>query len=230
MQNSTVFDETVFLLGHPIQHRRHAHVSATLARHGDDMTGMYSALASARSVCNWHPDMRAFTDWPIEIPETDTPPLKVPAVSQVETLTCPDAELTRPLVQSIKEAANEGHWIQTYTEEQVGQHFLANYGYFELVGPKGHFHSNHLRAFVAYWGAGLKYDWHHHEAEEIYLCLAGRATFYAEGRDPVKVCPGEAVFHASHQSHAMVTTDQPILTLVLWRGAGLAGLPRMDNA
>jgi hypothetical protein len=33
--------------------------------------------------------------------------------------------------------------------------------------------------------------------------------------------------HHNYQPHALTMTDGPILTFVLWRGAGMEGLPLM---
>ena len=41
--------------------------------------------------------------------------------------------------------------------------------------------------------------------------------------------PTEHRFHASHQPHAMTTTDSAILTLVLWRGPDLRGLSQLTT-
>ena len=86
-----------------------------------------------------------------------------------------------------------------------------------------------LRGYVAYWGAGLNYDWHSHQAEELYLTLAGGAVFRVDGNEAF-VGSNETRHHESWQSHAMTTTEQPILTFVLWRGDGMGDLPRMDAA
>ena len=194
------------------------------------MSGLDSVLAAAKSLFAAHPDMMAFVDWPDDTPSTGKMMRHIPATDIVAGFDHTGTDSTQPLIDAIRAAARDGCWIRTYTEEEVGAHFRENYGYFELVGPTGHSQSDSLRAYVAYWGPGLNYDWHRHEAEELYVCLAGGATFYAEGREPVDLAAGETLFHATNQSHAMVTTDQPILTLVLWRGAGLAGLPTMDAA
>ncbi len=131
------------------------------------------------------------------------------------------------MVEAIAATAELANWKVTYTEEEVGADFLARYGYYELFGPTGHFHSTQLRGYVAYWGAGLNYDWHSHQAEELYVTLAGGAQFRVEGNEAF-VGPGQTRLHQSWQSHAMITGDQPILTFVLWRGAGLNALPQMD--
>ncbi|WP_170426914.1 dimethylsulfonioproprionate lyase family protein [Ruegeria arenilitoris] len=188
-----------------------------------------AVLQAARHVHQSHPALSAFGAWPDDLEPTDLAANAVPAMELVRrTDFSPDAA-TQALSDAIRASAHLAHWKQTYTEEEVGADFLSRYGYYELFGPTGHFHSNQLRGYVAYWGAGLNYGWHSHQAEELYLTLAGGAIFRTEG-DERFVGPNETRQHDSWQSHAMTTTDQPILTFVLWRGEGLGDLPRMDAA
>lgn len=120
-----------------------------------------------------------------------------------------------------------GNWKQTYTEDEVGFGFLQDYGYLELYGPNGHFQTDQGRAYVGYWGRGLYYPWHRHEAEEIYAVVSGSGYFESQGAEAALLKMGDTRMHNSNQPHALTMTDGPILTFVLWRGAGMAGLPLM---
>ena len=105
---------------------------------------------------------------------------------------------------------------------------MQRYGYVELLGPSGHFVDHTTRAYIGYWGEGLVYPWHAHQAEELYFVVAGGAEFaVADGRYQRGV--GDTQLHTANQPHAMTTSPegQGILTFVLWRGDGLAGLPSM---
>jgi len=184
-------------------------------------------LEAARQVHLAHPDLSAFGAWPSDLANAEIEPNLLPAADLVRDFGLPGSKLSQGLIGTIRATTHLAHWKQTYTEEEVGAEFLRNYGYYELFGPTGHFHSTQLRGYVGYWGAGLSYDWHSHQAEEIYLTLAGGALFKAEG-DEAFVGADQTRQHCSWQSHAMDTTDQPILTYVLWRGEGMADLPRMD--
>ncbi|NOD34852.1 MULTISPECIES: dimethylsulfonioproprionate lyase family protein [unclassified Ruegeria] len=186
-----------------------------------------SVLEAARHVHQAHPDLSAFGAWPSDLSVAMSEPSHVPAADLVRDCDFRGSDLTQPLIDAVKATTHLAHWKQTYTEEEVGADFLSRYGYYELFGPTGHFHSTQLRGYIGYWGAGLIYDWHSHQAEEIYLTLAGGAVFKVES-DAAFVGPNQTRLHSSWQSHAMVTTDQPILTFVLWRGEGMGDLPRMD--
>ncbi|MFY2823783.1 dimethylsulfonioproprionate lyase family protein [Ruegeria sp. MALMAid1280] len=186
-------------------------------------------LEAARQLHQAHPDLSAFGAWPTDLTATRLRPSHIPAVDLVRDFDADGSETTRALSDAIRATAHLAHWKLTYTEEEVGADLLQRYGYYELFGPTGHFHSTQLRGYVAYWGAGLHYDWHSHQAEELYLTLAGGAVFRVPGIECF-VGPNKTRHHESWQSHAMTTTDQPILTFVLWRGEGMDDLPRMDAA
>ena len=186
-------------------------------------------LEAARQLHQAHPDLAAFASWPDDLTPTGLKPAHIPATDLVGDFGLDGVASTRDLVAAIKASAHLAQWKHTYTEEEVGTDFLNRYGYYELFGPTGHFHSTQLRGYVGYWGAGLDYDWHSHQAEELYLTVAGGAVFRSD-EDETFVGPNQTRQHKSWQSHAMTTTDQPILTFVLWRGEGMGDLPRMDAA
>lgn len=176
-----------------------------------------------------NPQLVGFAGWPLARAQT-LPQTSVPAVQFVRGWTEGNTATTAELHEAVREIADLADWRQTYSEDEVGADFLNRYGWFELVGPKGHFHSNEVRAYIAYWGENLYYPWHVHEAEELYYIIAGQALFEAEGMPPQVLGPGDIRVHSSNQPHAMTTTDSPVLALALWRGAGLAGVPRMGTA
>ncbi len=131
--------------------------------------------------------------------------------------------------KAVQAAAPFAEWRQSYTEQQVGADFLANYGYFELYGPKGHYHCETSRGFFAYWGPGLNYGWHHHAPEELYFVISGNALFRSEGEADAQLSRGETRQHRAWQSHAMDTLEQPLLAFAVWQGDELAQLPLMQE-
>ena len=186
-------------------------------------------LEAARRLHQAHPDLSAFGSWPTDLSPSPLTANHIPAADLVKGFEIAGSDLTQPLISAICATTHLAQWKQTYAEDEVGADFLRRYGYYELFGPTGHFHSTQLRGYIAYWGPGLNYDWHSHQAEEIYLTLAGGAEFKTT-EDTGVVGTDQTRLHTSWQSHAMVTTDQPILTFVLWRGEGMGDLPRMDAA
>ncbi|MEC3862642.1 dimethylsulfonioproprionate lyase family protein [Mesobacterium sp. TK19101] len=175
-----------------------------------------------------NPQLMGFAGWPLAMP-SPKPPRPIPAAALLRGWADGTTDVTLALRNSVQDLADYADWRQTYTEEEVGADFLNRYGWFELVGPEGHFRSDAVRAYIAWWGENLYYPWHLHEAEELYYILAGHALFEAEGQVSTVLRAGDIRIHASNQPHAMTTTDSPVLALVLWRGAGLQGAPRMGT-
>lgn len=189
---------------------------------------MNLVLDSARELCKSNSTLRKFVEWPDDSVEVDKPREQVPAAELVAKFPLNGTKETQGLLNLVRNSTNLANWQQTYKEEEVGSDFLNRFGYFELIGPEGHYFSKKIRGFIAYWGEKLTYDWHSHEAEEIYFILAGSGLFRTEeGEKLLKA--NETCFHKSWESHSMVTFSEPILTFVLWRGAGISNLSKMDK-
>ena len=170
------------------------------------------------------PALSAFALWPQDLIPNNLAPEPCPLVANLGAM----ADIaTHPILTALITAAPSLRWKQSYTAEEVGHPFLETYGYVELFGPDGQFHSATSRGYIGIWGPGLTYDWHAHEAEEMYYCLAGDGVFIADGVPSVHLRPGATRTHHSNQRHMMVTLENPIFTYVVWRGAGLAGLPKL---
>ena len=174
-------------------------------------------LAETRAVHDATPPLRDFADWPEDLVFEQPVPREVPALPTVEAMAGKGA-----LYAALAAVCPYASWVQTYSEAEVGRHFLDHYGYIELFGPAGIFRTQACRAFIGYWGPGLFYPMHDHEAEEIYLVLTGRCLFEAEGDAPADLGPSGVKFHRSGQSHAMTMGGEGMLALCLWRGAALA--------
>jgi len=182
----------------------------------------HELLHAAHQVYSRSDALQKFAPWPSDLMYVDKPEQSVPAVRQIKRWAD-----THPLHIATQQVAEFGNWKQTYTEDEVGFGFLQDYGYLELYGPDGHFQTYEGRAYIGYWGRGLYYPWHRHEAEEIYSVVSGSGYFESEGAEPALLTAGDTRMHKSNQPHALTMTDGPILTFVLWRGVGMGGLPLM---
>ena len=180
-------------------------------------TAFRALLAATRAVHEASPGLYNFADWPTDLEYRTPRPHAVPVLPQIRAMAGDGA-----LQAALNAVADHADWVQTYSEAEVGHHFLDNYGYIELFGPTGIFISSQCRAFIGYWGKGLYYPMHDHEAEEAYLVLGGRCRFEAEGEAVADLGPGGVRIHASFQAHAMEMRDAPMLALCLWRGPGMA--------
>ena len=176
------------------------------------------------------PALQAYAPWPTDLTPLSQKPKPCPVARKIKHLPARKNRATSKIFPALQEAAPHLRWKQTYTEAEVGQNFLQNYGYIELFGPDGHFHSQQARGYIGIWGADLTYDWHNHEAEELYFALAGEAVFCADGSSNKVLRPGDDRIHSSNQRHMMVTLDKAFIAYALWKGDGMDGLPRMVSA
>ena len=174
-------------------------------------------LACCRDLYEASPNLREFASWPSNLQFAAPDVMSVPAVDLVKSW-----DNQGPVHLALQDVADIAVWQRSYTENQVGQQFLDSYGFIELFGPTGHYLSTEIRSFIGYWGGGLEYDWHQHEAEEIYFVVSGGALFRSEGDADRYMGPGETRRHSSFQPHAISMTDGPLLAFVMWRGAGMA--------
>jgi quercetin dioxygenase-like cupin family protein len=128
---------------------------------------------------------------------------------------------SRELVTDIASAARAMSWQQTYTSAQVGADFLQNYGWSEIVGTTGTVPSERIACGFLLLGPQTHYPRHQHEAEEIYVPLAGRAAWEKGNEGWREQAPGAVIHHPSNMPHAMRTGAHPLLALYLWRSDNL---------
>jgi mannose-6-phosphate isomerase-like protein (cupin superfamily) len=113
-------------------------------------------------------------------------------------------------------------WRRSYTATQVGESFLENYGWAELVGLTGETASEQLACGVLLLGPNTTYPPHRHEAEEVYVPLAGRALWQRGDGLFAAEAESAVIHHAPFEPHAMRTEASPLLALYLWRSQNLA--------
>ena len=117
----------------------------------------------------------------------------------------------------IRELSPKINWKQNYSEKDVGKKFLENFCYFEFIGPEGIFISNEISVYFIFFDKNTFYTWHHHEAEEIYFVLSGKAKFESYGDKSEILGPNQARFHKSFQPHSLTTQEDKCLSIVVWR-------------
>ena len=120
-------------------------------------------------------------------------------------------------------------WRQTYSAEHFGERFLQSYGWSEWIGLRGVFSSDAIACGVLLLGPDIEYPAHSHEAEELYLPLAGQAWWRSAGADWRLRAPGEWLHHPAWTTHAMRTERAPLLAAYLWRAGDLTAKSRIDH-
>jgi Dimethlysulfonioproprionate lyase len=117
-------------------------------------------------------------------------------------------------------AAIDGHltWSQTsrYTDAMLGEGFLQNYGWCEIIGPKGFFKGEDFLLGLLMLGPKRHYKDHYHPAPELYWPLTGPAEWkQGEGNFVLKQA-GDIIWHAPNEIHAIKTSDRPLLAVWSW--------------
>jgi mannose-6-phosphate isomerase-like protein (cupin superfamily) len=154
-------------------------------------------------------------------------PTHLPAADLLEQMLDQTNTATHDLLSLFSRHRMSLHWEQAYsrTDNTVGDHMLANYGYAEVVGKQGPFLSTRIRAGVAVYGPGINYPLHQHEAEEIYVVLAGGAAFRLGDNEAVSLAPGSVIHHPSMMPHGLHTGTNTLVIFYLWQGGSLREKP-----
>ena len=166
-------------------------------------------------------------DWPRELIARPQAARTLPVVSALQGLKRFAAPQTQTLVESIAALAHDLEWRQTYSSADFGERFLQNYGWSEWIGKRGAFESDAIACGVLLLGADTEYPAHSHEAEELYLPLAGHAWWRTAKSDWRLRPPGRWIHHPSWTSHAMRTAAEPLLAAYVWRGGDLTAKSRI---
>jgi hypothetical protein len=176
------------------------------------------------------PEAEAFLcDWPQELIARPVGGRSLPVVAALRGLTRLAAPRTRELVEAIEALAGELDWWQTYSSADFGERFLENYGFSEWIGQRGAFMSDAIACGVLLLGPDTEYPDHSHEAEELYLPLAGHAFWRLAQSDWRLRPPGKWIRHSSWTTHAMRTSEEPLLAAYVWRAGDLAAKSRIGR-
>jgi quercetin dioxygenase-like cupin family protein len=206
---------------------------AVRASRGSIQAPAYDLLGQARELlANLHaPELTRFLkEWPSAPERRSVPPSGVPVLRWLPHIRRSAPAFSTPLVNTLAAAATSLAWRRSYSPAAVGAHFYENYGWTEFAGLIGPAPSKHLACGVLLLGPHVTYPPHRHEAEEIYVPLAGTAG-WKHGDGPWRERPpGSVIHHARYEPHAMQTGQEPLLALYLWRSENLDQGSRLDPA
>jgi hypothetical protein len=166
-------------------------------------------------------------DWPGLALTRVTQPRSLPVcrwLASLESLAAPE---TRALVREFVAAAETLEWRQTYSATDFGPEFLERYGWTELIGLHGSIPSETVACGFLMLGPDIEYPAHAHEAEEIYLPLAGEALWMQGEQGFAKRSPGAIIEHSAWMPHATKTQGDPLLAFYVWRGGNLSAKSRI---
>jgi len=127
------------------------------------------------------------------------------------------------LLAVFKRHKNRLRWEQSYKQDEdlVPDEMLAGYGFAEIIGRQGPFVSERIRAGIAIWGPHIVYPCHRHEAEEVYILLAGSAEFTVGASGEHKHGAGDVIYVESNTAHGFRTTGNSLVVYYLWQAGDL---------
>ena len=168
-------------------------------------------------------------DWPLTHCMTRSVyPLSLPVLSWMPAAVKAAGKQTAFMVNMLAPLADHLTWDQTYSAEDFGAEFLEKYGWTEFIGLRGPIASNRMACGILFLGPEIEYPRHSHEAEEVYIPLAGQTLWQCGDQDWTCRAPGLPVYHASWVPHAMRTETIPLLALYLWHGGNLVQKSRIE--
>lgn len=109
-------------------------------------------------------------------------------------------------------------WLQSkaYSDALLGDGFLANYGWAEIIGTEGFFAGDDFRLGLLMLGPNRHYRDHYHPAPELYWPLTSASLWSREGGALVEQPQGALIWHPPMMLHATATRETPLLTVWCW--------------
>jgi mannose-6-phosphate isomerase-like protein (cupin superfamily) len=164
-------------------------------------------------------------DWLAMLPGTPaarpTTPAHLPVLGWLPQIRACAGPETQALVDTVAEMAGALPWGQNYSAADFGNAFQARYGFMELIGPRGPFVAEGIACGLLMFAPETEYPQHRHEAEEIYVVLAGAAEWRTGAENYAVAPPGTVLHRPSWSPHATRMGAEPMLALYLWRGGDL---------
>jgi hypothetical protein len=167
-------------------------------------------------------------EWPASGERRGVVPSSLPVLRWLPAVGADTPKLSATLVREVTRCAPSMSWRQTYKVTDVGTAFLENYGWSEIVGLTGALASARIACGFLLLGPMTLYPRHRHEAEEIYVPLAGTASWQQGDGVWRERSPGTVIHHASDEPHSMRTGARPMLAVYLWRSSNLNQKARLD--
>ena len=158
-----------------------------------------------------------FVNWPKNLVLTNKSKNKINVTQKLSSWKSNNDQQIDKIHNLISNLAPHVNWNNGYSEDQTSKEFLDKYGFFELIGPTGHFVTTDMALYVNYLDKNSYYPLHNHEAEELYFIVSGEAKFESESEKPKILKSTDTRFHKSYEAHRITTTNKNILSFVIWK-------------
>jgi len=161
---------------------------------------------------------------------TSVEPADLPVSTALAMATGRASSNVKRLLQTFARHSHRLRWEQSYRKQDalVPDAMLDAYGFAEIIGLRGPFVSDRIRAGIAIWGAHIDYPQHQHQAEEIYVLLSGSAEFSFAGNAAQTRRAGDVVFVESNRRHGFRTCEESLVVYYLWQAGDLRQTSNFD--
>jgi mannose-6-phosphate isomerase-like protein (cupin superfamily) len=109
-------------------------------------------------------------------------------------------------------------WTYGYPPDQRYPGIERRIAFTEVLGTTGIWPSQQMLLGFTLIAPHTHYPAHVHPAIELYLVIAGTATWQLGDEAGEPRPPGSIIVHPSGAPHAMTTHTEPLLALFTWRG------------
>ena len=122
------------------------------------------------------------------------------------------------LAAALAALGDQLHWRQSsaYSDAVLGEGFMDNYGWCELIGPRGFFAGNDFLLGLLLLGPGRHYKDHYHPAPELYWPLTGPSDWKKGAGGFETKAAGTIIWHPPLRMHATKTGAAPLLAVWCW--------------
>lgn len=126
--------------------------------------------------------------------------------------------LDTDLAAALAAIADDLQWHQSnfYSDAILGEGFMDNYGWTEIVGTRGFFPGDDFRLGLLMLGPHRHYKDHYHPAPELYWPITGPSDWKKGGGGFATRVAGEIIWHPPLRVHATKTGDKPLLAVWSW--------------
>ena len=175
------------------------------------------ALKEIKYIWSRNQILSKFTSLPVDLELDNVKNNQINATAKLASWTESDDASNKKIHKIISSLSFHVKWENGYTEKDVNNNFLNNYGFFELIGPTGHFKTSEMALYVNYLDKNTLYPLHNHEAEELYFIISGEAKFENNNEDYEILTSNKTRFHKSFEPHAITTDNKQLLSFVIWK-------------
>ena len=145
-------------------------------------------------------------------------PMTLPVLAHFSACIAQVQQLDSALANQLNIVQPALKWQQSsgYSDDVLGAGFSANYGWAQLIGPKGFFAGEDFLLGVLMLGPHRHYLDHNHPAPELYWPLTSHSQWRREPASFMEKSAGEIIWHEPFQIHATKTFEQPMLAVWAW--------------